>query len=49
MTPKAWNRTQRDAGRANLRILESDCNNAGFTSMAKRASALLQGRPRAGV
>jgi eukaryotic-like serine/threonine-protein kinase len=43
------NHAEREAGRMSLRTLERDCNNAGFTAIAKRASLLLENNLRAGV
>ena len=43
------NHAEREAGRASLLTLERDCNNLGFTAIARRASALLQDNFRAGV
>ena len=41
-------RGEQEAGRANLIGLENDCNKAGFTVIARRASASLQANQRAG-
>jgi eukaryotic-like serine/threonine-protein kinase len=43
------NHAEREAGRAGLLSLERDCNSAGFTAIAKRASALLENNLRAGA
>jgi tetratricopeptide (TPR) repeat protein len=40
---------EREAGRTGLLNLQRDCNDAGFTAIAKRASALLQDNLHAGV
>src|SRR5262249_28443604 len=42
-------RGEKEAGRANLMALENDCNKAGYTGIAKRASASLQANLRAGI